>query len=77
MEQICLSNRKMPAEGRMLSPVQLLASDEKRGRGTGSKRAVAAPSAPAFWRCSGPAVICAKQRTGWRQQGVGQACFSA
>ena len=43
-----MSNRKMPAKGRMLSPVQLLASDEKRGRETGGTRAVAAPSAPAL-----------------------------
>lgn len=53
MEQICLSNRKTPAKGRMLSPVQLLASDEKRGRETGSKCAVAAPSAPALLEMPG------------------------
>jgi len=38
VEQICLSNRKTPAQGGMFSPVQVLASDEKRGGKT-----VAAP----------------------------------
>lgn len=42
MEQLRLSNRRTPAEGRALSPARLPASDEKRGRETGSSRAAAA-----------------------------------
>lgn len=37
----------------MLLPVQLLASDEKRGGETGSKCVVAAPSAPALLEMPG------------------------
>lgn len=62
MEQICLCNSKTPAKGdtSAAAPVQLLASDEKRGRETGSKGAVAAPSAPALLEMLGAcANVCA------------------
>lgn len=73
MYSTCMSSSKMPAKGRLLS-MQLLATDEKKGREVGSKCVVAAPSPRHYWGCLG--VCCDVSKLGvvisWRWQ----ACFS-